>query len=75
MSTTLFGICRECDETVEFRTDGENPSVCPECRNIDCIDTIEDEIDLVVHFQKLAELLPNDAELGAKIRALLKEEK
>ena len=36
-------LCLECGGEVEVKFDGDNASMCPECRNIDCFEEIEGE--------------------------------
>jgi hypothetical protein len=35
MSRVLL-VCTECDSLELVRCDGENPSMCPSCRSVDC---------------------------------------
>lgn len=37
-------ICKECNNEVEVKFDGDNASMCPECRSVDCFEEIEDEL-------------------------------
>lgn len=39
-----FVLCLDCDEEVEVLFDGDNASMCPECRSMDNFDEIEPEI-------------------------------
>lgn len=42
---SYFGKCKECGEEVEINNPAnyDGPSVCPECRSVDCIEEIEGE--------------------------------
>lgn len=37
-------LCKDCDEVVEIKIDGDNPIFCPECRSIDNFEEIIDEL-------------------------------
>ena len=37
--------CRECGEEVEVNFDGDNASICPSCRSVDCFDEVEEEAE------------------------------
>ncbi len=37
-----FMFCISCNEVVEVKIDGDNASMCPECRDIDSFIDLED---------------------------------
>lgn len=39
-----FVLCLDCDEEVEVKFDGDNTSMCPECRSVDNFEEIVPEI-------------------------------
>jgi len=38
-----IGTCSECQEENEYYCDGDNAVMCPDCRSIDTMETIESD--------------------------------